>query len=137
MCFWLDRLDERAALPQLCLDENWRGGLEGLPPESVDAGRALVRSQELRDSGIHYLEHQSFCFTTPSGREWIVYGSPAALFYARGSFQYMTYKEAEGNHKNHKSAWVHIGISQSYRHIRTDAFQHRNTSHPHATLRSS
>jgi len=82
-------------VPQLCLDENWREGSEGLPPESIDAGRALVRSQELRDSGIYYLEHQSFCFTTPSGREWIVYGSPAAPFYARGSFQYMTYKEAE------------------------------------------
>jgi len=80
---------------QLCLDEQWRGGIEGLSPESVDAGRSLVRSQDVRGAGIHYLEYESFRFTTTGGREWNVYGSPAAPYYARGSFQYMTYKEAE------------------------------------------
>jgi len=60
-----------------------------------DAARTVVRSQDLRDAGIYYLEHEPFRFTTVAGREWKVYGSPAAPFYARGSFQYMTYKEAE------------------------------------------
>jgi hypothetical protein len=85
-----------------------------ISPQSVDAGRSLVRSQDLRDAGIYYLEHESFQFATEAGREWKVYGSPvcsnqflvirniinarpqAAPYYARGSFQYMTYKEAEG-----------------------------------------
>jgi len=41
------------------------------------------------------LEYESFQFTTAAGREWKVFGSPATPFYARGSFQYITYKEAE------------------------------------------
>lgn len=93
------------------LSTHWKS----LVLQSVDAARALVRSQALRNSGIHYLEHEALRFKTPEGREWHVYASPvsvtkslinysspepqmkAAPYYARGAFQYMTYKEAEGD----------------------------------------
>lgn len=73
-----------------------------------------MKSQALYDSNIRYLQHESTKFTTYSGREWIVYGSPvrrinllryssmysdsfqSAPQYARGSFQYSTAEEAQG-----------------------------------------
>jgi len=42
----------------------------------------------VRNAGIHYLEHESFKFTTSSGRTWNVYGSPATPRYHLGAFQY-------------------------------------------------
>ncbi|KZP23707.1 Metallo-dependent phosphatase [Athelia psychrophila] len=97
---WLKTLDYPTKIiiagnHDLCLDESWRGGAEGLSSEMIDTGKAMVRSEAMRDAGIHYLEYESLRFTTAAGREWSVYGSPAAPHYARGAFQYTDPKEAE------------------------------------------
>ncbi|KDQ60608.1 hypothetical protein JAAARDRAFT_151133 [Jaapia argillacea MUCL 33604] len=85
----------------LCLDEKFRKGggydssFDTLPAEDIDSARALVRSEAVRAAGIHYLEHESFQFTTQSGRRWKVFGSPSAPRYAIGSFQYDRRAQAE------------------------------------------
>ncbi|KAG1749090.1 Metallo-dependent phosphatase-like protein [Suillus paluster] len=88
---WLKSLDHPMKI-MLCLDENWAQPIYGLPPEEVHRARTYVRSQAA--AGLHYLEHQPFRFMMPSGREWKVYGSPAAPLYAQGAFQYETTDEA-------------------------------------------
>ncbi|KAG2366823.1 Metallo-dependent phosphatase-like protein [Suillus spraguei] len=60
--------------------------------QEVQQARTYVRSQTA--AGLHYIEHEPFRFMLSSGREWKVYGSPAAPVYARGSFQYETTDEA-------------------------------------------
>ncbi|KZT09694.1 Metallo-dependent phosphatase [Laetiporus sulphureus 93-53] len=79
----------------LCLDNDWReGGLlasavgERIRIKDTVAAQTLVRSEELRQAGIYYLEFESVGVTTPNGRTWSVYGSPAAPRYALGAFQY-------------------------------------------------
>ncbi|KAF6765011.1 Metallo-dependent phosphatase-like protein [Ephemerocybe angulata] len=57
-------------------------------PESLESIREYVRSQEVKNAGLNYLEHESMEFTTEGGRSWKVYGSPAAPHYAGGAFQY-------------------------------------------------
>lgn len=49
--------------------------------QSVDAAQTLVRSQELRDAGIYYLEHEAMRFNTDAGGEWNVYGSPVSVLH--------------------------------------------------------
>jgi hypothetical protein len=39
----------------------------------------LARSQLMLDAGIHYLEHESYDYVTPTGRVYKVYGSPVRL----------------------------------------------------------
>lgn len=46
--------------------------------KDFDTAQAAIRSQELIDAGIHYLQHEPFSFTTASGRLWNVYGSPVS-----------------------------------------------------------
>ncbi|KAG2149321.1 Metallo-dependent phosphatase-like protein [Suillus clintonianus] len=58
----------------------------------VQQARTYVRSQA--GAGLYYLEHERFRFMLPSGREWKVYGSPAAPLYAQGAFQYESTDEA-------------------------------------------
>ncbi|KAG0706348.1 Metallo-dependent phosphatase-like protein [Suillus ampliporus] len=94
---WLKSLDHPVKIMvagnhDLCLDETWAQPIYGLPPEEVHQARAYVRSQAA--AGLYYLEHQPFRFTVPWGREWKVYGSPAAPLYAQGAFQYETTDEA-------------------------------------------
>ncbi|KAI0957883.1 hypothetical protein AcW1_006132 [Taiwanofungus camphoratus] len=79
----------------LCLDDAWaeegelgRLGGQGIPSKDVTAAKELVRSPAVLQAGIHYLEHEFVQVTTPGGRTWNVYGSPAAPRYALGSFQY-------------------------------------------------
>ncbi|KAJ3553355.1 hypothetical protein NM688_g3657 [Phlebia brevispora] len=86
----------------LCLDKKWiesgdwyfklNGEMLGgdMTLKDLEAGRALVRGEAALKAGIHYLEYESFQFTTESGRTWNVYGSPAAPRYAPGAFQYMS-----------------------------------------------
>jgi hypothetical protein len=33
----------------------------------------------MKAANVHYLEYESFEFTTASGRTWIVYGSPVSV----------------------------------------------------------
>jgi len=44
--------------------------------KEVEEARAYIFGKDVKDAGIHYLEHQSFHFTTASGKQWKVYGSP-------------------------------------------------------------
>ncbi|KAI0273830.1 Metallo-dependent phosphatase-like protein [Gloeopeniophorella convolvens] len=82
----------------LCLDEDM-ANVKGLNYNDVSradvaAAQAMMKSQEARKSGLHYLRHESMQLET-NGRTWKVYGSPAAPRYAPGSFQYQTSAEAE------------------------------------------
>lgn len=43
----------------------------------IEQTRAYVCSQS--SFGLHYLEHESLHFTTPTGRVWKVYGSPVSV----------------------------------------------------------
>ncbi|OSX65378.1 hypothetical protein POSPLADRAFT_1135977 [Postia placenta MAD-698-R-SB12] len=79
----------------LCLDNDWReGGTlarvlgNGIRAQDVDAAQTLMRSEELRETGIRYLEYEPIQITTASGRTWNIYGSPATPRYSIGSFQY-------------------------------------------------
>ncbi|OCH93804.1 Metallo-dependent phosphatase [Obba rivulosa] len=63
--------------------------------DDVDAAQAVFYSQQLRDAGIYYLEHESVQIVTDNGRKWEIYGSPSAPRYAIGAFQYET--KEEGN----------------------------------------
>ncbi|OAX40520.1 Metallo-dependent phosphatase [Rhizopogon vinicolor AM-OR11-026] len=77
----------------LCLDEMWAQPIYGIPPEEVEQARSYVQSQAA--VGLHYLEHEPFQIMSPSGREWKVYGSPAAPVHVEGAFQYETTGEAQ------------------------------------------
>ncbi|PSS31073.1 hypothetical protein PHLCEN_2v2405 [Hermanssonia centrifuga] len=86
----------------LCLDKQWADGGYwykksggGFSSKEAAAARALVCGDAARKAGIFYLEHQPLKFTTPTGRSWEVYGSPAAPQYVVGAFQYSSTKEAE------------------------------------------
>jgi len=61
----------------------------------IDTAQKLIRSDELVDAGVHYLEYESMHFTTTAGRTWNVYGSPAAPRYSLGAFQYEYEEGAE------------------------------------------
>ncbi|KAG1906607.1 Metallo-dependent phosphatase-like protein [Suillus fuscotomentosus] len=94
---WLKSLDHPVKIMvagnhDLCLDEMWAQPIYGLPPEEVQQARTYVRSQTA--AGLHYIEHEPFRFMSSSGRQWKIYGSPAAPLYALGSFQYETPDEA-------------------------------------------
>ncbi|GJJ12500.1 hypothetical protein Clacol_006743 [Clathrus columnatus] len=62
----------------------------------LDAARDLVTGEDARESGICYLEYESFKFDV-NGHTWKVYGSPAVPRYVDGAFQYTTPETAEGN----------------------------------------
>ncbi|TFY62358.1 hypothetical protein EVJ58_g3907 [Rhodofomes roseus] len=79
----------------LCLDDDWQEGGhwanvagETIGTKDAVAARQLIRSETLRKAGMHYLEFESIDITTPAGRTWKVYGSPAAPRYSWGAFQY-------------------------------------------------
>ena len=90
----------------------------------MEAARRLVRSADVKDAGIHYLEYESLHFTTHAGRLWKVYGSPvcqssktplailtmhkATPVHAKGSFQYSTVDEADS--KLFSNVGDHIGL---------------------------
>ncbi|TDL27245.1 Metallo-dependent phosphatase [Rickenella mellea] len=87
----------------LSLDVKWRGSKSGvignifsdlLDPDEVDASRELMQSKEIRDAGIHYLEHQAIELSTSNGIKWKFYGSPSAARYADGAFQYTSRSQA-------------------------------------------
>jgi hypothetical protein len=44
--------------------------------QEISAARKLVYSPEVREAGIHYLEHESLELMTPNGKKWKIYGSP-------------------------------------------------------------
>ncbi|KAK7049839.1 hypothetical protein VNI00_005269 [Paramarasmius palmivorus] len=86
---------------QLCLDAEWckrysqpSKGLSIEEREYEEAKRIITDEQLMK--GIHYLEHEAYEFTTPEGKQWKVYGSPAAPQHALGAFQYRTDAEAKG-----------------------------------------
>ncbi|KAI1788379.1 Metallo-dependent phosphatase [Ganoderma leucocontextum] len=79
----------------LCLDANYESGglLRHMKPfnlsdKDLAVGRKLVRSRTLRKAGIIYLKHQAAAYTSRSGRQYTIYGSPAAPFFSVGAFQY-------------------------------------------------
>ncbi|KAF9228787.1 Metallo-dependent phosphatase [Gyrodon lividus] len=96
---WLRTLDHPVKIlvagnHDLCLDKKWgESDSWGLGPEVIQRARAYVHSQA--SFGMYYLEHQSLHFTSPSGRVWKVYGSPAAPLYVEGAFQYTSRTEAK------------------------------------------
>lgn len=65
-----------------------------LQDPSLHSIRGWIKSQELHNAKMHYLEHESLRFKTLEGREWCVYGSPSSPQYARGAFQYDSAAEA-------------------------------------------
>ncbi|KLO10407.1 Metallo-dependent phosphatase [Schizopora paradoxa] len=86
-----------------CLDlelksQSWFGGLD---PEDVDQALSFVRSDDVKASGLVYLDHESTAITSSNGVQWTVYGSPAAPVYVEGAFQYFDRKEA-------KEEWARI-----------------------------
>ncbi|EMD38117.1 hypothetical protein CERSUDRAFT_82338 [Gelatoporia subvermispora B] len=103
---WLQTLPHPAKIliagnHDISLDEEWRpGGVweqkagQGFVSQDVDAALAVFRSQQLRDAGIYYLDHESLQIVTDNGRKWEIYGSPSAPRYAVGAFQYETKEEA-------------------------------------------
>lgn len=102
---WLRTLPHAAKIliagnHDISLDEEWReGGVwdrkagQAFVSKDVDAARALIYSQSMRDAGMYYLEHESVQIVTASGKKWEIYGSPSAPRYAIGSFQYGTKEE--------------------------------------------
>ncbi|RDX46928.1 Metallo-dependent phosphatase [Lentinus brumalis] len=84
----------------LVLDRNYEqgGSMRTYRPldvkdKDLSAARKLVRSKELRKAGMIYLEHETTTYTSPTGKAYTIYGSPAAPFYSIGAFQY---KEGDG-----------------------------------------
>ncbi|TFK55026.1 Metallo-dependent phosphatase, partial [Heliocybe sulcata] len=86
----------------LCLDPDWTQNTLGYDEDSQKTGsaQALVRDLAVREAGIQYLEHESYQFTSVSGKQWNVYGSPAAPRYSDGAFQYATDQEADEIYSN-------------------------------------
>lgn len=66
------------------------------PEDALEVARSVVLGDDAKAAGIIYLEHEACTITSPSGRNWKIYGSPAAPEYAQGAFQYTTDDEAEG-----------------------------------------
>ncbi|KAI0689442.1 Metallo-dependent phosphatase [Cytidiella melzeri] len=82
----------------LCLDKEWtEGGATakdaggGLPLKEYTSARERLQKYKT----LHYLEYQSYRFTTEAGRTWEVYGSPAVRRYRLGAFQYVGRDEAK------------------------------------------
>ncbi|KAG6897840.1 hypothetical protein C0992_010328 [Termitomyces sp. T32_za158] len=82
---WLQELNHPAKIiiagnHDLCLDANLDEGDQVLPLQdlSLEAIREKLRSEEVRDTNIYYLEHESLVITTSKGQMWSIYGSPSA-----------------------------------------------------------
>ncbi|KXN90489.1 putative rhamnogalacturonate lyase C [Leucoagaricus sp. SymC.cos] len=63
--------------------------------EELSAIQKYMKGEEMRKANVHYLEYESFEFTTASGRKWKVYGCPASPKHAAGAFQYVERGEAK------------------------------------------
>ncbi|THH15598.1 hypothetical protein EW146_g4911 [Bondarzewia mesenterica] len=63
--------------------------------QDVEKARSIMKSEAVRNAGIHYLEYESMDLTTATGKTWKIYGSPACPRYAPGCFQYTTEDEAK------------------------------------------
>ncbi|KIK92014.1 hypothetical protein PAXRUDRAFT_148215 [Paxillus rubicundulus Ve08.2h10] len=63
------------------------------PRKVIQRARAYVHSQA--SFGMYYLEHMAIHVTSPSGKVWKLYGSPAAPVYVEGAFQYASRTEAK------------------------------------------
>jgi len=63
--------------------------------ELLATTREYMKGEKMKKANVHYLEHESFTFTTGVGRKWVVYGSPATPKYAVGAFQYVEPQEAK------------------------------------------
>jgi hypothetical protein len=46
--------------------------------QDLESTRSVFLSKRVKEAGIYYLEHESLQFTTQSGRQWKVYGSPVS-----------------------------------------------------------
>ena len=46
----------------------------------VDTARGFIRSSDMREAGIVYLDHESTEIVTSKGVKWKVYGSPVRLW---------------------------------------------------------
>ncbi|KAF8833592.1 Metallo-dependent phosphatase [Paxillus ammoniavirescens] len=96
---WLKTLDHPikflvAGNHDLCLDKKWgESDNWGFNPEVIQCARAYVHSQA--SFGMYYLEHSPIHVTSPSGRVWKLYGSPAAPVHVEGAFQYASRTEAK------------------------------------------
>lgn len=87
---------------QLCLDRAWVEGssshrvqstitlevsvesnilkydLDKTAFKDAEEARTMIRSQAVRNAGIHYLEYESLELQTSSGKVWKIYGSPVS-----------------------------------------------------------
>ncbi|KAL0947319.1 hypothetical protein HGRIS_013438 [Hohenbuehelia grisea] len=99
---WLKRLDHPikviiAGNHDLCLDaevvEEYPGLLDKKTPQG--GPHSLLRNADALAAGLVYLEHESCIIRTKAGREWKVYGSPAAPRYCHGAFQYTNSLEGD------------------------------------------
>ncbi|KAF4578633.1 hypothetical protein EYR40_001215 [Pleurotus pulmonarius] len=84
----------------LCLDGALRrelgAGFLGTDPDDVlEVARSVVLGDDAKEAGIIYLEHEACIVPSPSGRNWKIYGSPAAPEHVQGAFQYTADDEAE------------------------------------------
>jgi len=102
MFTWLSSLPHRtkvviAGNHDMCLDENWKiggyMGTMGFTGEVFDGLQEVVRGEDTRQSGVHYLEYEPLEMQV-RGKVWKVFGSPAAARYSFGAFQYETEDEA-------------------------------------------
>ncbi|KAF7440933.1 hypothetical protein PC9H_001282 [Pleurotus ostreatus] len=89
----------------LCLDGALRRefgagflGTVSALPDALEVAQSVVLGNDAKEAGIIYLEHEACTVTSHSGRNWKIYGSPAAPEYAQGAFQYRTDAEAEEVH---------------------------------------
>ncbi|KAF9234760.1 Metallo-dependent phosphatase [Melanogaster broomeanus] len=107
---WLKTLDHPVKIliagnHDLCLDQKWgeygnaevsltKAPSSGYLTRLIQRARAYMHSHE--SVGMYYIEHEPLQFTSPSGRVWKAYGSPAAPVYVEGAFQYASPTEAKG-----------------------------------------
>ncbi|EJD05717.1 uncharacterized protein FOMMEDRAFT_79003 [Fomitiporia mediterranea MF3/22] len=83
----------------LCLDTKWKDiGANWMHPKvriEVDTALEYIRSEDMRESGIIYLDHEETEIMTSKGVKWKIYGSPAAPFHLQGAFQYDSTEQAK------------------------------------------
>ncbi|KAH8829655.1 Metallo-dependent phosphatase [Flagelloscypha sp. PMI_526] len=99
-CDWIKSLPHPVKIViagnhDIFLDQNYFPGERAALSEVDDLSyEELIASLRDSEDGFHYLQHEALTITSPSGREWRIYGSPASPLYSSGAFQYSTNEQA-------------------------------------------